>query len=41
MQENQFPDKKKISHQEHSWETDYEARQTSRGAKETKMGQAT
>lgn len=38
MQENQFPDKKKnISHQEHSWETDFKARQMSSSAKEKKM----
>jgi hypothetical protein len=36
MQENQFPDKEKISHQEHSWETDCMARRMSLSAKETK-----
>lgn len=36
MQGNQFPDRKKISHQEHSWETGCMARQMSPSAKETK-----
>lgn len=36
MQENQFPDKGKKSHQEHSWETDCETRRTCPGTKETK-----
>lgn len=33
---NQFPDKDKISHQEHSWETDCTARRTSQRAKDAK-----
>lgn len=39
MQENQFSDKEKISHQEHSWETDSMAKQTGPNTKETKIAE--
>lgn len=39
MQENQFPDKEKISHQEHSWETDCMAKWMGPDTKETKIAE--